>query len=277
MVLRTHDAEQEALGPMDIDNVDSFCPDVDSASTHRLATLVEHRDGRRRHISRRYHDPGTGLWRPSDDATMPHGSDHRGGHSANSSTLGSGSAPPSSSLAGAAATATAAPPIGAVQMWCGAGAALRTWMSLPEVAIALHVVGGPHKFNYVIQLMDLSPLYTKFSQRPNLHFVIYNGQADANVPYNGQVDLWAKQARVIEAWAPWFRGPYVPSSKPPYPSSAASAPAAGHYKSYRSNATDSNSSVFYFVLVSGAGHEVPEYRPAAALWMLRSFVLTSHA
>jgi hypothetical protein len=29
--------------------------------------------------------------------------------------------------------------------------------------------------------------------------------------------------------------------------------------------------------VSGAGHEVPEYRPAAALWMLRSFVLTSHA
>eukprot|EP01049_Picozoa_sp_SAG25_P026416 SAG25_NODE_13132_length_271_cov_0.593023_1_plen_34_part_01 len=34
MVPRTHDAEQEALGPMDIDNVDSFCPDVDSASTH---------------------------------------------------------------------------------------------------------------------------------------------------------------------------------------------------------------------------------------------------
>ena len=38
-----------------------------------------------------------------------------------------------------------------------------------------------------LQVMDLAPLYTALSMRLDLQFVIYNGQADANVPFNGQV------------------------------------------------------------------------------------------
>lgn len=232
-----------ALGPMNIDNVDSFC----RSSPGSLATLQEHRDVRRLHGNSSHRDPTTGLWRPNKDA--------------------SGAASDDAS----ADTAAAALPIGAVQMWCGAEAALNTWMALPEVATALHVVAGPHAFEYNIQVMDLAPLYTSLSQRKDLTFVIYNGQADANVPYNGQVNLWAKKARVVEDWAPWFRGPYINGTT--FPTNAASAPAAGHYQSYRSDKSDGNSSLFHFVLVSGAGHEVPLYRPTAALWMLRSFVL----
>lgn len=47
----------------------------------------------------------------------------------------------------------------------------------------------------------------------------------------------------------------------------------GHFRRFRSDSTNPKSSLFNFVLVSGAGHEVPSYRPNAALWMLRSFVL----
>ena len=38
-----------------------------------------------------------------------------------------------------------------------------------------------------------------------LRFVIYNGQADANVPYNGQVDYWAGNESTLKDWAPWYR------------------------------------------------------------------------
>ena len=60
---------------------------------------------------------------------------------------------------------------------CGAEAALHSWTALPAVAQALHVKAGPHKFDYFIASMDLSPLYTSLSQRSDLRFVIYNGQS----------------------------------------------------------------------------------------------------
>jgi len=76
------------------------------------------------------------------------------------------------------------------------------------------------------------------------------------VAFTGQVGLWATKASVAEEWLPWFRGTPLPASKNAARAApaAAAAPAAGHYQSYRSDATDSNSSLFRFVLVSGAGH-----------------------
>jgi carboxypeptidase C (cathepsin A) len=79
-----------ALGPMDIDNVDSFCPFPGSS---HLTTLEEHRDVWRLHSNQSHRDPVTGLWVAS------------AGSSASSDDGGAVSP---------AAAAAAAPPIGAV-------------------------------------------------------------------------------------------------------------------------------------------------------------------
>jgi hypothetical protein len=106
--------------------------------------------------------------------------------------------------------------------------------------------------------LDLSPLYRTLASMTNLTFVIYNGQSDGNVPYNGQVTLWITDPHEIETdWAPWFIG-------------ETKGPTVGHVRTYRMPDTGHT---FPFVLISGAGHEVPAYRPEAALSMLNKFVL----
>ena len=77
------------------------------------------------------------------------------------------------------------------------------------------------------------------------------------VPYNGQVQYWAANYTVEQEYSPWYRD-------------GESSPAAGHVRTY---ATPTAGKRFHFVTVSGAGHEVPTYRPAAALTMLTKFVL----
>lgn len=160
-----------------------------------------------------------------------------------------------------AAWVTAAPDsagevIGDVAMWCGADAAASAWKAAPSVIAALHVVGGEHNFDYNIQRLDLRPLYRDFAlARPGLNFLVYNGQSDANVPFNGQVDLWVPANATVESeWEPWSVG-----------KAGKGAPTAGHVRTY--------SPSFRFAVVSGAGHEVPTYRPQAALSMLQQFLL----
>ena len=79
-----------------------------------------------------------------------------------------------------------------------------------------------HGQNYKILPLDLRDEYRKLATDDTLRFVIYNGQSDANVPYNGQVQYWATPDAgfsVLEDWAPWYR-------------SGKSAPAAGHVRTY---------------------------------------------
>jgi hypothetical protein len=111
-----------------------------------------------------------------------------------------------------------------------------------------------------------------------------------NAPFNGQVDLWADKSEIQTDWAPWFVG-------------KSTGPTVGHVRTYStagngsdvasesggsSNSSDisdisnsSNSSaaphVFHFVVLSGAGHEVPAYRPEAALTMLNRYDLSRAA
>ena len=92
-----------------------------------------------------------------------------------------------------------------------------------------------------------------------------------NVPYNGQVQYWATDKKgfgVVTDWAPWYR-------------TGLPAPAAGHVRTYSTDQTQHHQHqrqqqqhTFKFVVVSGAGHEVPTYRPAAARTMLTGFVLS---
>ena len=212
-----HDAISEALGPFNIDNVDDFCP------RSHTTTLTAHRA------------VGGRFARYAAEAGL---AQHAGVDGL------------------AAAAGAAAPPIGEVQMWCGAEAALSTWKRLPAVAEALHVHKSSNKFDYTIELLDLSPLYRRLAETAGLGFLIYNGQSDANVPYNGQVQYWAKNYTVLEEYKPWYR-------------TGGSAAAAGHARTYQA----AKGKTFQFVTVSGAGHEVPSYRPSAALTMLQKFVL----
>jgi hypothetical protein len=157
-------------------------------------------------------------------------------------------------------------------MWCGAEAALRTWRLLPEVAVAMHVTlernitsiyGLQRGFRYTIEPLDLSPLYRQLADTAGLGFLIYNGQSDANVPYNGQVQYWAKNYTVLEEYKPWYKDHQL-----------SQAVAAGHVRGHvRTYATQTAGKTFQFVTIGGAGHEVPTYRPSAALTMLQKFVL----
>lgn len=169
---------------------------------------------------------------------------------------------PADHAAAAAAADEPAPPNGDVQMWCGAEDALGVWRSLPAVVAAMHVEAsaGHTTFDYKIEPHDLSPEYRKLANDPTIRFVIYNGQSDANVPYNGQVQYWETKEtgfEIVDDWSPWYRnGP--------------AAPAGGHVRTY----SGGGGAQFKFVTVSGAGHEVPTYRPEAALTMLTGFVLS---
>ena len=163
----------------------------------------------------------------------------------------------SSNLVAGTVGPAAGPVIGEVQLWCGAEEASHVWQQLPEVQRALHVAGPgsrEHAFDYDIERLDLRPLYRRFASNTALKFVIYNGLSDANVPWNGQVRYWDQNFSVPEGkeWQPWSSGGH-------------GAPTSGHVRSY--------SDTFKFVTVNGAGHEVPTYRPAAALAMLKQFVL----
>lgn len=77
------------------------------------------------------------------------------------------------------------------------------------------------------------------------------------MPFNGQVQYWAREWTVVEEYTPWYRAG-VPT-----------AAAAGHVTTYETPGKHQ----FKFVTVDGAGHEVPTYRPEAALTMLSRFVL----
>ena len=65
-----------ALGPLDIDNVDSFCP----LQFQQLHTLEQHRDQRRPAYARQHSDPISGLWQPLSLPSMTINiSSHSGG------------------------------------------------------------------------------------------------------------------------------------------------------------------------------------------------------
>ena len=81
--------------------------------------------------------------------------------------------------------------------------------------------------------------------------------------YNGQVQYWATKANgfaVELEWSPWYRADKLVTTA-----------AAGHLRTYTHVHQDTR---FNFVTISGAGHEVPAYRPGAALTLLTNFVLS---
>ena len=164
-------------------------------------------------------------------------------------------------LQGAAAAAPVAK-TGGYTWSCGGMSATEKWITSADVVKALHLdAGGGSSFNYARSgpaSITLWPFLAK-----NLRVVIYNGDADACVPYVGNEE-WITSLEDSgaltekDAWTPWYTEKN--SGKPP----------AGYVTTFTvAGAPDKD---FSFVTIRLAGHMVPTFQPAAALAFLGRFL-----
>ena len=144
---------------------------------------------------------------------------------------------------------------------CGQFSAIPTYFARPDVRAALHLPAhsSGSEFRYESSGPASVTLY------PNLirsleRVLIYNGDADACVPYIGNEE-WtsgmAEQGVVTKdsAWHPWYvSGTSVPAGA----ATTYVHPGSGHQ--------------FAFVTIRLAGHEVPHYTPARAEAVFARFV-----
>jgi len=139
-----------------------------------------------------------------------------------------------------------------------AGAAT-TYLNRPEVKAALHV---PAAFDRTVQKWVLCTSKLQYSRIqpsllpdyrdfliPKIRVLIYNGDGDACVPYNGNEE-WTSGLGIpaTSAWHAWTIDRQV----------------QGYATTYQSN--------FAFVTIKGAGHMVPQTHPKAGLEMFNRFL-----
>eukprot|EP00300_Choanocystis_sp_HF-7_P024605 c26105_g1_i1.p1 GENE.c26105_g1_i1~~c26105_g1_i1.p1 ORF type:complete len:472 (+),score=104.62 c26105_g1_i1:28-1416(+) len=133
----------------------------------------------------------------------------------------------------------------------GIGAA--AYMNNETVKAALHVNPALNwtictALDYTTTFASVLPLYDVLI--PNIRVLIYNGNVDACVPFNGNEEWTSSMGYdVVTQWAPWKVNKQL----------------AGYVTKYAENG-------FQFVSVLGAGHPVPEYRPVQAHYMIKRFV-----
>lgn len=93
-----------------------------------------------------------------------------------------------------------------------------------------------------------------------MRILIFNGDADACVPYNGNLE-WIGSLEdkniltVAHPWTPWF------NSKKATP--------AGYKTKYTVTGSEND---FTFMTIRLAGHMVPQFQPESALVMLKDFL-----
>jgi len=104
------------------------------------------------------------------------------------------------------------------------------------------------KLQYTSNWGSLLPNY-KNDIIPQIRVLIFNGDVDACVPYNGN-EWWTSTLGIPEtaSWTSWSVNGQV----------------AGYITKYQMG--------FQFVTVKGAGHMVPEYKPVEALQMFTKFL-----
>jgi len=142
---------------------------------------------------------------------------------------------------------------------CGGLPALRQFMSKPEVQQALHLAG--HKgaqFDYRSSGPASITLYPKLVDK--IRILIYNGDADACVPYKGNEE-WTEGlaasgvVKQNKAWHPWFAaGRSIP---------------AGYATTYT---VPGSSKDFSFITIRLAGHMVPAFQPLPSLAFFERFI-----
>jgi serine carboxypeptidase-like clade 1 len=145
---------------------------------------------------------------------------------------------------------------------CGGGAAIHAYLARADVRKALHLKDQASTFGYRRGGPASITLWPSLAKR--LRVLIYNGDADACVPYKGNeewIDGLENQSVLAtkEAWRPWFTGD----------ASGTRAP-AGYVTSYSvAGAPDKD---FSFLTIRLAGHMVPTFQPKASLAFFERFL-----
>lgn len=136
------------------------------------------------------------------------------------------------------------------------------WITSPAVREALHldaVQPGTSNFSYRLSGPASITLYPEIVKK--MRVLIFNGDADACVPYNGN-EKWIgdlEERGVLREHSPW---------KPWYTSTAKSAP-AGYMTKYEVDGSDRD---FSFATVRLAGHMVPQFTPEPAFVLMSTFL-----
>jgi len=151
---------------------------------------------------------------------------------------------------------------------CGGTSVLSAWVNRTEVKKALHVAEDAYFFNgdngdgfvYNITEPSLVPYYRHLASETKLRVLIYNGQADACVPYNGNeqwISMLEEQGilQEVKAWEPWF--------------TTHNRTAAGYITRYKPTGSQKD---FVFQTVRLAGHMVPQFQPEAGFTMFSHFL-----
>jgi len=146
---------------------------------------------------------------------------------------------------------------GGYQWACPADA--NSWLTRNDVQKALHLNHtGQSDFDYDSTGPASITLYPELAKK--LRILIFNGDADSCVPYNGNLE-WIGSLEdkniltVAHPWTPWY------TSKKVTP--------AGYKTQYV--VLDSGKD-FTFMTIRLAGHMVPQFQPEPALVMLKSFL-----
>eukprot|EP01061_Rhynchopus_euleeides_P016692 TRINITY_DN27_c0_g2_i1.p2 TRINITY_DN27_c0_g2~~TRINITY_DN27_c0_g2_i1.p2 ORF type:complete len:487 (+),score=222.00 TRINITY_DN27_c0_g2_i1:53-1462(+) len=137
---------------------------------------------------------------------------------------------------------------------CGGGAAQEKYFLRTDVQQALHLTKGPGvcKFDYDLSGPASVTVYPQLIGK--IRILIYNGDADACVPYKGNEEWTTAMAKsgIVEetkAWHPWYASEGVP---------------AGYLTQYTKD--------FSFLTIRLAGHMVPTFQPDASLTFFTRFL-----
>merc|ERR1712228_730061 len=141
------------------------------------------------------------------------------------------------------------------------GGDVRSFIRSNAVKEALHLDGiqaGASSFDYSCSGPASITLWPELAKQ--IRVLIYNGDADACVPYNGNEDWIASleehgDLKETSPWTPW----YTSNERTP----------SGYITKYQAP----NAYVdFSFATVRLAGHMTPTFQPEASLTMLQSFL-----
>lgn len=154
-------------------------------------------------------------------------------------------------------------PDGGFDWNCGAMSAIGAYFNRKDVQRALHLPTPANvQFNYKTSGPASITLYPSLIKK--LDILIYNGDADSCVPYNGNeewtTDL-AKQKLIKQtaAWHPWFTQGQNGGSFAP----------AGYATTY---SVEDSDKTFQFVTIRLAGHMVPSFRPKASFTFFEKYL-----
>ena len=147
---------------------------------------------------------------------------------------------------------------------CGGMDATQKWIVRADVRKALHLTtAGQSAFHYKTSGPASITLYPFLMQK--LRILIYNGDADACVPYKGNEE-WitslvdAGDLSEKSAWKPWYTNKSLLHLSAP----------AGYVTSY--TVEKGTPYDFSFLTIRLAGHMVPTFQPSAALAFFERFL-----